>query len=277
VIASRNLNVTQGVPASLSLCLYQLSDLAAFASNAQTVQGLGQLLACSPSAQPQAGQPTSPPDPGLKGMVGATRLFFQPGETRDLTLDRLDQTKYVAVAGGYSSMPTHGGTGFLLIPVHENKKLIFANTFQLQELDAWLLLNSQSLEFFPKLEQDLKASAADFADKPPQAPQPTPGLCPPSACDPAAEPAQAIQAIPGQPAKASQPVTAPVPTSQNQPVTAPAPTSQSQPVTAPAPTSQSKPMTPQVPATGQSAVTSGTGVQIWSTPRIPPPPPQGNL
>jgi hypothetical protein len=190
IIASKELNLTRDVPAGLSLCLFQLGDLATFASNSKTTQGLGQLLACQDAAAQGA--------PAPSGVVGATRLFIQPGETRDLVIDRLDGTKYVAVAGGYSSLPAPGAAAFLLIPVHENKKWFFANTFQLEELDAWLLLKGQSLEFFPKLPEDLKASAADFADKPlPEPPRETYAACPAQA---PCQPATASDATMGQPA-----------------------------------------------------------------------------
>jgi hypothetical protein len=71
----------------------------------------------------------------------------------------------------------------LLIPVHENKKLIFANTYEIQELSAWLLLRSQALVFFPKAARDLKARAASYSEKDPTA-TPAAAVCPPSNCEP---------------------------------------------------------------------------------------------
>jgi hypothetical protein len=74
----------------------------------------------------------------------------------------------------------------LLIPVHENKKLIFANTYEIQPLSAWLLLRSQSLVFFPREKNDLNVPAETYAEKDPGG-TPAP-ICPPLACQPAAPP-----------------------------------------------------------------------------------------
>ncbi|MDR3203629.1 MAG: type VI secretion lipoprotein TssJ [Deltaproteobacteria bacterium] len=148
LIASPDLNSTLSTPAALSLCLYQLSDMAWFTANMSTAQGLAQLSDCQGSD---------------KGLVGATRHLIQPGETKDLVIDRLGGTKYIAVAGGYSALPPQSGAAYLLIPVHENKKLIFANTYEIEELNAWLLLERQSLAFFPKTKEQIHQSASLYA------------------------------------------------------------------------------------------------------------------
>ncbi|MDR2141033.1 MAG: type VI secretion lipoprotein TssJ [Deltaproteobacteria bacterium] len=184
LVASRDLNLTDGVPAALSLCLYQLSDLKWFQGNLSSPKGLSELLSC-PGVT--AGE-TVPP-----GVVGAQRLLIQPGETQDLSLDRLAGARQVGVVGGFSSLTAPGVAGFLLIPVHENKKWIFANTYEIQDLNAWLLLRSQSLAFFPKREQDLKVQAEKYADKDPKG-EPAPVVCPPSVC-PAAVPAAPAKTV----------------------------------------------------------------------------------
>jgi predicted component of type VI protein secretion system len=139
VAADDDLNLTGGLPAGLSFCLYQLSDNAWFLANSATGQGLGEILLC---------------DGGKPGEVSATRYLVQPGQKEDLVIDRLAGAKYVAVAGGYSSMPAQSGAGILPVPVIEKKNAVFANTFTIEELDAWLLLKAQTLQFFPKSEED---------------------------------------------------------------------------------------------------------------------------
>jgi hypothetical protein len=157
LIASQDLNKTENVPAALSLCLLQLSDLSAFTANSKTQMELTALLNC---------------DNSLAGTISAMRYLIQPSTSRDLVIDRLEQTKYIAAVGGFSTLPVPNASAFLLIPVHENKKLIFSNTFQIEELNAWLLLGEQNLELFPKLEADLKYSAADFVKQPQVDPKP---------------------------------------------------------------------------------------------------------
>jgi predicted component of type VI protein secretion system len=159
VVASRDLNTTEGVPAALSVCFYQLSDLTWFKANMTTAQGLGELLSC-----PSVGAKGETPPAGL---ISCERLIFQPGETRDMLVDRLEGTKHVAVVGGYSDLTAVGAAGFMSIPVHENKKWFFANTYELQNLAAWLVLKKQSLAFFPRGEDEATASAAIYADKGP--------------------------------------------------------------------------------------------------------------
>jgi type VI secretion system VasD/TssJ family lipoprotein len=144
LIADEDMNQTNGVPTGLSVCIYQLSDNAWFQANA-AAQGLSELLLCTA---------TKP------GQVSAGRYLIQPGQRQDLVLDRLEGTKYVAVAAGYSTMPAQGATAFLIVPVHENSKLFFANTYEIQTFQAWLLLKTQALQFFPKSEADLNRSAA---------------------------------------------------------------------------------------------------------------------
>ncbi|MDR1578408.1 MAG: type VI secretion lipoprotein TssJ [Deltaproteobacteria bacterium] len=176
VVASLDLNLTEGAPAALAICLYQLSELSWFNGNASTPEGLRQLLSCP------GGVGVTPP----KGVVAGRRHLFQPGQTQDLVIDRLGEVRYVAVVGGFSDLPNIGATGFLLTPIQENKNFFFANTFEVAELDAWLLLKKQSLVFFPKEKKDLKSSASLYAEKDPQgAPKPRVTVCPAPAVAPA--------------------------------------------------------------------------------------------
>lgn len=167
LVAATNLNTTGSVPAALTICLYQLSDTKWFKANTNSPQGLRQLLDCQGSEAGQTPQPE---------VILAARYLIQPGETRDLSLDRLGGTKFLGVVGGFSSLPSANATGLLVIPVHENKKLIFSNTFELENLAAWLLLYNQSLVFFPKSQNDLKVSASHFSQI---EPPPTPPDCQP--------------------------------------------------------------------------------------------------
>jgi predicted component of type VI protein secretion system len=152
VIADPDLNTgpAGGGPAALMVCLYQLSDPGWFASNMKTSEGLAELAACPPGDPP--GGPAAAASAPVKGLVSAERYFFQPGERRDLVVDRQPGTQYVGVAGGFMTLPAQGGAAFLPVPVYHKHKLIFADTYEPMELRSWLALRSQLLAFYPKSE-----------------------------------------------------------------------------------------------------------------------------
>ncbi|MDR2200145.1 MAG: type VI secretion lipoprotein TssJ [Deltaproteobacteria bacterium] len=172
VMADSDLNLTMDVPNALSLCVYQLSDSAWFQGKMASSGGLSELAECPPKASqtPGAQQASSP-----TGIVNAERYFFQPGEMKDLRMDRLGGTKFLGVAGGYSSLTAPGGAAFIAVPYIMHHRLIFANTFELVEMRAWLLLKSQSLVFFLKDKKTYDLQTSDY--KPPEAPKP-PDTCP---------------------------------------------------------------------------------------------------
>jgi predicted component of type VI protein secretion system len=190
VLADKDLNFTGSGPASLSLCLYQLSDPSWFEVNMKSSEGLASLNACPPK-ESQGSLP-------IRGLITAERRFFQPGQRADLIMDRQPGTKFIGVAGGYSSLPASGGAAYLPIPIRENKKLIRRDTFEAEELRAWLLLKSQFLSFFVKSESDYELLAEDFGPdglylgpktRGPEPLAPTLPCVPKEAC--AAEPAKA--------------------------------------------------------------------------------------
>ncbi|MDR1312145.1 MAG: type VI secretion lipoprotein TssJ, partial [Deltaproteobacteria bacterium] len=151
VMADADLNTgpAGGGPAALMVCLYQLSDPGWFASNMKTQEGLAELAACPPGQAGGGGPSASVP---VKGLVSAERYFFQPGERRDLVLDRQPGTQFVGVAGGFMTLPAQGGAAYLPIPIYYKHKLIFADTYEPMELRSWLVLKSQLLAFYPKSE-----------------------------------------------------------------------------------------------------------------------------
>ncbi|MDR1079392.1 MAG: type VI secretion lipoprotein TssJ [Deltaproteobacteria bacterium] len=158
VISDPDLNTwpAGGGPAALMVCLYQLSDPGWFASNMKTSEGLSELAACPPAP---AGASASVP---VKGLVSAERYFFQPGERRDLTVDRQPGTQYVGVAGGFMTLPGQGGAAYLPVPVYHDRKLIFADTYEPMEFRAWLVLRSQLLAFYPKSADSYGLSVDDI-------------------------------------------------------------------------------------------------------------------
>jgi hypothetical protein len=128
-------------------------------------------------------------------------VLLQPGESKDLSLDRMGGAKFVGVAGGYSSLTAPGGAAFLAVPYVMHRKLIVSNTYELVEMRAWLLLKSQSLVFFLKDQESYDRKTSDY--KPPEKPEPPP-YCPVCPAAPQAPPQGNAQAAPGQSPPAAQ-------------------------------------------------------------------------
>jgi type VI secretion system VasD/TssJ family lipoprotein len=86
VKADPQLNLSDGKPHTLLVCVYQLNDPNSFNQLAGDQEGLYRLLECSlfdGSAE------------------GAKRLIVQPGQNTTFNLDRSQGARYVAVAAGY--------------------------------------------------------------------------------------------------------------------------------------------------------------------------------
>ena len=84
--ADPKLNLDDGVPHTLVVCLYQLKDPNAFNQLADDNDGIYKLLEC-----------------GLfdSGVAASKRIIVYPGKDQTVTLDRAEGAKYVAVVAGY--------------------------------------------------------------------------------------------------------------------------------------------------------------------------------
>jgi type VI secretion system VasD/TssJ family lipoprotein len=86
ISADPHLNQSTGEPHTLALSVVQMEDPSAFAPYAANQAKLSTLLL--------AGSP--PP-----GLLSLDRIFVSPGETRTVTLPRVEKAKYVGLAAGY--------------------------------------------------------------------------------------------------------------------------------------------------------------------------------
>ncbi|MBT8341628.1 MAG: type VI secretion system lipoprotein TssJ [Desulfatitalea sp.] len=84
--ADAKLNLDDGVPHTLVLCLYQLKDPNSFNQLAEDTEGIYKLLEC-----------------GLfdDSAAKTQRIILHPGQNQDVTLDRADGAKYLAAVAGY--------------------------------------------------------------------------------------------------------------------------------------------------------------------------------
>lgn len=87
--ADPKLNFDEGVAHTLVVCLYQLKDPNAFNQLSQDMDGISNLLQCALFDT---------------GVATAKRLIVNPGQSVDLTMDRAEGAKYVAVVAGYYTL-----------------------------------------------------------------------------------------------------------------------------------------------------------------------------
>lgn len=134
ITADQDLNRYEEQPHALMLCLYQLSSATAWGELAKTPAGVKNLLKCE----------------GFdNSVVQSERLFIQPGEQRQLTLDRLEKGRYVAFVAGYAHPTAQRISPIFSFPVqHSTKGLLFwkKNQYWPGELNINLVFTEQSLQ-----------------------------------------------------------------------------------------------------------------------------------
>jgi len=130
--AATQLNLYEGTPHTLLICVYQLTDPNAFNQLAEDRDGLYQLLECSRFDATVA---------------SAKRLIVHPGQDMTLALDRGEGAKYVAIVAGYYRLEKEGTVRLYDIPwVVEKKGLVRrTKTPKPAVLNIHLVLGSQGL------------------------------------------------------------------------------------------------------------------------------------
>lgn len=102
-----HLNLYQGSPSALLVCVYQLGDPNAFNQLKEEKEGLAKLLECSRF------------DPSV---ASSKRLTIQPGQDFKLSLDRAEGARYVGVVCGYYELQKERVVRLLPVPVLEETK-----------------------------------------------------------------------------------------------------------------------------------------------------------
>jgi len=108
--ADAKLNLEEGTPHTLHVCVYQLKDPNAFNQLAEDDDGIYNLLEC-----------------GLfdAAVAISKRLIARPGQDINLVLDRAEGAKYVAVVAGYYLLHKDRMIRLFDIPVVIEKKGFF--------------------------------------------------------------------------------------------------------------------------------------------------------
>ncbi len=87
--ADKNLNLYDGQPHTILMCLYQMSNPNVFNELSRSEDGLTKLLQCSRFDQ---------------GVVSFMRVIVQPGDNKSLSLDRAEKAKWVGIVAGYYNL-----------------------------------------------------------------------------------------------------------------------------------------------------------------------------
>ena len=133
VKADPQLNLSDGKPHTLLVCIYQLKDPNAFNQLAGDQEGLYRLLECALFDA---------------SVVGAKKLIVQPGQNTTFNLDRAQGTAYVGVAAGYYLIERERIVRLYEIPIVIEKKGIVRRTkrLKLATLEINLKLGPQQIQ-----------------------------------------------------------------------------------------------------------------------------------
>lgn len=99
--AAHDLNMYQGVAASLVLCVYQLENKKGILAVRDAADGMETLL---------KGEKFDP------SVAGCKRIFLNPGERKTLLLDRRGSVRHIALAAGYCQSPAEDSLLIVDVP-----------------------------------------------------------------------------------------------------------------------------------------------------------------
>ena len=107
LVADPQLNLHEGVPHTLLLCIYQLRSPNAFNQLADDIEGIYKLLECSLFDT---------------SVARSKKLIVHPGQESIKDLDRAEGAKYVAIVAGYYLLQKERMVRMFDIPVIVEKK-----------------------------------------------------------------------------------------------------------------------------------------------------------
>ena len=114
--ADHRLNLFDDQAHTLAVCLYQFTDPNTFNDLSKDEAGLIKLLKCEKSGA---------------DVAAAQRVIMQPGESRDLHLDRAEGAKFFGVVAGYYKLKPEDAALLFDIPIVVFKKgFIFTTKYQ---------------------------------------------------------------------------------------------------------------------------------------------------
>jgi len=112
--ASPQLNVFDGTPHTLFMCIYELTDPNMFNTYLENPTGISDLLACNRF------------DPSV---VNFKRAIIQPGAIQEIVLDRAEGAHYVGIVAGYFLLSKEKAVRLFSIPILTETKGVINKTF----------------------------------------------------------------------------------------------------------------------------------------------------
>jgi type VI secretion system VasD/TssJ family lipoprotein len=134
LVADPRLNLFDGIPHALSICIYQLKDRNTFDQLTQDKTGLSKLLAeCNRFDQ---------------SVTSAERVFIQPGDDLWLTRDRYETAEHLALVAGYYLPTKDRCVKIIDFPVMVEKTGTFSSTVvsRVGVLNAKVTLGVQQID-----------------------------------------------------------------------------------------------------------------------------------
>ncbi len=128
ITADPQLNLHQGIPHSLKLCIYQLSEPNSYKQLGQSMNGLYDLLDCKRF------------DSSVKA---AQQEFIYPGTQQRLTFDRAEDTRFIGIVAGYYNLRKEDIIRLYEIPLQQS---FFSKVYSLRLFDQKLVLGAQRIE-----------------------------------------------------------------------------------------------------------------------------------
>ncbi len=111
--ADPQLNLYEGRPHTLLVCVYQLSDPNAFNQFSGSMDGMYKLLEC---------------DRFDSSVTNAERLIIHPGKDGTFTISRAEGSKYIAILAGYYYMQKEHISRLFPVPIVTKTKGFFSKT-----------------------------------------------------------------------------------------------------------------------------------------------------
>ncbi|WP_108650188.1 type VI secretion system lipoprotein TssJ [Dongshaea marina] len=134
ITSSKQLNLYDAQPHTLMLCIYQLSDIAAFNELTKSRKGLKTLLKCSSFSN---------------SVTHSRRLFIQPSQSLQQTFARYKGSRFVTIVAGYSHLNSKNVIVSYEFPIlHSTKGSLFWKKDQYLpgKLDMHLKLSEKDIQ-----------------------------------------------------------------------------------------------------------------------------------
>ena len=131
--ADANLNLHEGKPHTLMICVYQLRRKTSFNALTEEIDGRYKLLECQP----------------FDATVTSTkRLIIHPGDNLNLLMDRLEGTRHLAIVAGYYLLQKKRIIRMVDFPVITEKHGFMGNktTARVGKLDLTIIFGDQQIK-----------------------------------------------------------------------------------------------------------------------------------